>query len=253
MTDSPPLTTLKEAPQPHRSRRRRVIAIVALCGFVALLIWLNFVERESIVGLIDAESDTWQYLAVFFLIVGDAIIPIFPGETTLNAASTLAAQGDLELGLVMLAGALGAIVGDSCLYWIARSNAGLVAPRLEAARGNPKVAVGLNALKGKGAPVLLVAGRYVMGLRFVVNATMGLEAYPYRKFLLWSSVGGISWSIYTCTMSYWVASALAGFPIGSIVISGIITTAILAAGYVVYRRSSAATGTGEGELAGTDT
>src|SRR4029078_12742014 len=99
------------APQPHRSRRRRVMAIVALCGFVALLIWLNFVERENILGLIDAESDTWQYLAVFFLIVGDAIIPIFPGETTLNAASTLAAQGDLELGLVMLAGALGAIVG----------------------------------------------------------------------------------------------------------------------------------------------
>ena len=50
------------------------------------------------------------------------MIPIFPGETTLNAASTLAADGELELVWVIVAGALGAVVGDSALYWIARRN-----------------------------------------------------------------------------------------------------------------------------------
>jgi membrane-associated protein len=217
--------------------RMRVLVLVALCvAALAVLILLNIVDRDRIVGLIDAEADTWQYLAVFFLVVADAIVPIFPGETTLNAASTLAAQGDLELGLVMLAGAVGAVVGDSCLYWIARRNSTLIAPRLETAKRNPKVATAFGVLEGRGGPVLLVIGRYVPGLRFVVNATMGLEAYPYRKFLLWSAIGGISWSIYTCAMSYWVAGALAGFPIGSIVISGFITSVILAAAYFIYRR-----------------
>jgi hypothetical protein len=37
------------------------------------------------------------------------VFPVLPGETTLNAASTLASQGTLELPLVILAGALGAI------------------------------------------------------------------------------------------------------------------------------------------------
>ena len=57
---------------------------------------------------------------MFFLVAADAVIPIFPGETTLNAASTFAANGDLELWLVIVLGALGALIGDSSLYWIAR-------------------------------------------------------------------------------------------------------------------------------------
>jgi hypothetical protein len=43
------------------------------------------------------------------------VIPIFPGETTLNAASAFAADGDLELWLVIVLGALGqawSAVGD---------------------------------------------------------------------------------------------------------------------------------------------
>jgi membrane protein DedA with SNARE-associated domain len=50
-----------------------------------------------------------------------AIVPIFPGETTLNAASVLASQGTLEIELVIVAGALGAILVESALYWITRT------------------------------------------------------------------------------------------------------------------------------------
>ena len=39
----------------------------------------------------------------------------------LSAASTMAANGELELVPVMIAGALGAIVGDTTPFWIARS------------------------------------------------------------------------------------------------------------------------------------
>ena len=85
---------------------------------------------------------------------------------------------------------------------------------------------------------LLVLGRYVPGLRFVVNATMGLAKYPYRRFLLWSAIGGISWSIYTCALAYWIGTALAEYPIASIAISGLVTTGILGAAYFVYRRRS---------------
>jgi membrane-associated protein len=50
------------------------------------------------------------------LVFLDAVVPVFPGETTLNAASTLASQGTLDLWLVILAGAFGAIADDSSLY-----------------------------------------------------------------------------------------------------------------------------------------
>ena len=53
----------------------------------------------------------WPYVAVFALVFGDAVIAVLPGETTLNTASTLAAQGRLDLGWVMVAGASGCGAG----------------------------------------------------------------------------------------------------------------------------------------------
>ena len=68
---------------------------------------------------------------------------------------------------------------------------------------------------------------------------MGLTHFPYRRFLLWSSIGGAVWSVYTCVLAYFVATALSGFPLASIVISGAITTGALIVLYLVVRRRPA--------------
>jgi membrane-associated protein len=209
------------------------LAVVALLGIGAFV--LHELSGGDGFSLVDEQVGDWAYLTVALLVFGDAICALLPGETTLNAASTLAAQGSLELGLVMLAGALGAVVGDSALYWIARLASRRIEPQLARARRNDKVAAALDFL-GSSARVLLVAGRYVPGLRFVVNATLGLSSYPYRRFLLWSSIGGTLWSVYTCGLAYLVGTALAEFPLASVVISGAITTIALAALFVVLRR-----------------
>ena len=118
---------------------------------------------------VDAPDDLWPYFAVFALVFGDAVIAVLPGETTLNTASTLAAQGVLELGWVMVAGAVGAVLGDSALYWIARSFRPRVQPRLDAALKNPKVATarGHHRLHGHRAARVrpLRAGHAVRGQR----------------------------------------------------------------------------------------
>jgi membrane-associated protein len=221
-----------------RNHKLRV-ALAGLGVFVALAAVLHLLAGGNGFSLVDADSGDWAYLAVLSLVFGDAIFPLLPGETTLNAASTLAAQGTLELGLVMLAGALGAVLGDSALYWIARSGRGSLQPQLEKATQNETVAAALGFL-GSSAPLLLVAGRYVPGLRFAINATMGLSAFPYRRFLLWSAIGGTLWSVYTCGLAYVVGTALADFPLASVVIAGTITTLAIAAIYLVARRRARA-------------
>jgi membrane-associated protein len=220
----------------HRLRRwvRVGVLVVLLVAVVAVV--LNILGGADVFSLVDESSGDWAYLAVFLLVFADAICPVFPGETTLNAASTLAAQGQLDLGLVMLVGALGAIVGDSALYWIARLCGQRFQPRLEAATENPKVSAALQFM-GSRASVLLVAGRFVPGVRFAVNATLGLSSYPYPSFLLWSTIGGIVWSVYTCGLAYLVGTSLADFPLASVIISGLITTVALGAIFLVVRRS----------------
>ncbi len=65
------------------------------------------------------------------------------------------------------------------------------------------------------------------GVRFVVNSTYGLSHFPYRRFLLWSAIGGTVWSVYTCLLAYAVGTALEDFPLASVIISGAITTILM--------------------------
>src|SRR5262245_5785514 len=230
----------REAPA---ARTRPLLRRPAVLGTLAVLILvivvavvLHMASGGDGFSLIDEASGDLSYLAVFFLVFGDAICPILPGETTLNAASTLAAQDVLDLGLVMLAGAAGAGIGDSTLYWIARVGGRRFQPRLDKPMHSPQVVAAL-AFIGSRAPLLLTVGRYVPGLRFVINATFGISAYPYASFLLWSAIGGTIWSIYTCGLAYLVGTALADFPLASVIISGAITKTSVVAIFLIVRRS----------------
>jgi membrane protein DedA with SNARE-associated domain len=176
------------------------VVVVAVCAAASVM----YVVTNDGLSLENPKNPQLSYLWVFLLIALDGVIPIFPGETTLNAASTMAAQGKLDLGPIIVMGALGAIVGDSGLFWLARTSSRRFAGRVEEAKSNDKVRQALDLLNSS-APLLIVGGRYLPGMRFVVNASMGLSAIPYRRFLVWSVIGGTLWSVFTCwpTRSGW--------------------------------------------------
>ena len=217
-------------------RRHAVLLVVIGCGLLLCVIVLGqLLDQGDVKQWLSEQSPAWAYFSIFLLVALDAVVPIFPGETTLSAASTIAADGGLQLELVMLAGALGAIVGDSSLFWIARRSSSKVKPQLDKAFKNEKIAIAWDMLQSSPG-LLIVAGRYVPGMRFAVNASMGVSTMPYRRFLRWSILGGTLWSVYTCALAYNVATTLAGYPAASLVISGLVTSAMLAVILYVYRR-----------------
>jgi membrane protein DedA with SNARE-associated domain len=222
----------------HRWSRRRVVgvAIAAAVLLLAVVVVLNRVGASDGFGTVTGESGAWAYVAIAGLVFADAICALFPGETTVNAGATLAATGQLELGLVILASTVGAVVGDWTLYFLARGAGRKFQPRVDATMRNDKVALAMSYL-GSSAPALLVVGRYVPGMRFVVNASLGVTRYPWRRFMLWSAIGGTLWAVYTATLAYVVASALADFPLASIVISSAITTAALVVVFFRLRKA----------------
>jgi membrane-associated protein len=209
-----------------------LLTLLVLVGGLAVLTLLAPFDTQ--VELEEAEGP-WPYVAVFALVLGDAVIAILPGETTLNTAATLAAQGKLELGWVMVAGALGAVLGDSALYWIANLARPRVQTRLDALLANDKVAAAMELI-GSTASGLLVFGRYVPGMRFVVNASLGLAGHPYRDFVRWSALGGVVWSIYICAVAYLVGTALVDSPIAAIAVSAVASSVVVAIGFVVLAR-----------------
>ena len=217
--------------------KRHLVALI-VGGFVALLLVIvigQLLDQGDVARWLADVPNQVAYLMCLLFVWFDAVIPIFPGETTLSAASTIAAGGGLSLGPIMVAGALGAILGDSSLFWIARKSSAKMQPHLDKALENPKVRVAWESLD-RSPGLLIVAGRYVPGMRFAVNASMGLSHIPYRRFFAWSVLSGVLWSVYTCALAYWVSTSLAGFPLASLVISSLITSAALAAVYFVERK-----------------
>jgi membrane protein DedA with SNARE-associated domain len=123
--------------------------------------------------------------------------------------------------------------------------------KVERAQRNPKVARSLEVLS-QTAPMLIVFGRFVPGLRFMLGATMGLTRYPYPRFLLWDAIGGTLWAAYTCVFSYLVASIIQDKPLLSIAVSVVVTTALLGLLYHPIKRSWEASDHSEsGDLAQT--
>ena len=220
------------------SRHRVYLVLAVLVAALCVIAAISYMATTDGISVEDAATPARTYLGVFALIALDAVVPIFPGETTLNTASTAAAQGTLDLLPVIVAGALGAIVGDSALFWLARRSAGKVQPQLEKAKANHQVSQALEIMDAS-APILIVGGRYVPGLRFVVNATMGLSSMKYARFLAWSVLSGTLWSVYTCVLAYKIGLSLGEYPLASVVISGLVTTTAIAFVFMTLRRQRA--------------
>jgi membrane protein DedA with SNARE-associated domain len=222
-------------PNDEDQRRRGWLwSLAALAALLIVLVAMVELEPVASIELEEAEGP-WPYVAVFVLIFGDAVLAVLPGETTLNTASTLAAQGVLELGWVMVAGAAGAVLGDSALYWLAQLARSRVQSGLDTLLAHQKVARTMDLI-GSSAGALLVFGRYVPGGRFVVNASLGLARHPYRDFVRWSAVGGVRWSIYICSVAYVVGTALVESPLAAVAVSAVASSVVVAIGFVVLAR-----------------
>ena len=75
-------------------RRHLVAIILGTLGLLLCVIVLGqLLDSGDVQRWLSDMPTAWAYLLVFLMVALDAVIPIFPGETTLSAASTLAAQG----------------------------------------------------------------------------------------------------------------------------------------------------------------
>jgi membrane-associated protein len=230
---------------PVRSGRRvswgLVVAVAAGLLVLAAAGVLVMSLTDDALGLLeDPENEFAAYLVVSLLVMGDAVIAILPGETTLNVASVLASEDKLTLGLVIVAGAIGATVGDNILYWVARSVPGLRV-RVARAQEDPRFERALEVI-GRHESMLVIFCRYLPFVRWAVIAGMGVLPMPYRRFLVASVIGGVGWATYTCLVAYLIGTALDEFPLLSLVIAGVSSGVLVTAVYFVERRWSRRSG-----------
>jgi membrane-associated protein len=142
------------------------------------------------------------YAIVFVLALGDAVFPAFPSETGLIVAGLLSVVGDLTLGWVIAAGAVGAFAGDGISYALGRYVGRPVQRRfLDGPRSRRALDWAQRQLAERGG-VVVIAGRYVPGGRTATTFTAGMTHFRYRRFAAYDAVAALSWATYGSLLGY---------------------------------------------------
>jgi membrane protein DedA with SNARE-associated domain len=153
----------------------------------------------------------WTYAAVLALCAFDAIFPVLPSETSVILGGVLSASGHLQIGLIVLAAATGAVLGDNLAYGIGRFGGSRLADRFRRGAGHDRVDWAERQVQQRG-PYLILVGRFIPGGRTLITLTCGSLVMPWRRFILWDVVAAVVWATYAAGLGYAGGATFADHP-----------------------------------------
>lgn len=152
---------------------------------------------------------TYGYIVVLLIVMAESAGLPLPGETSLLVAGALAATGHLWLPGVIIAAALGAILGDTAGYWVGRTS-GLQLLRRHGHLfrfDEHKLAMAEQFFERHGEKTVFL-GRFVPIGRIFSAVLAGVSQMRYRRFLFWNATGGIIWATVMGTLGYFFGTQL---------------------------------------------
>lgn len=146
---------------------------------------------------------SYGYWIVFFTVACEGIGIPLPGETSLIFAGALAASGRLSLAVVLVTAASAAIVGDNAGYWIGRKGGRTVLLRYGRLLhvNDARVQRAQGYFERHGTKTVFVA-RFVALLRTCAAMFAGVAHMPYRSFVLFNALGGVTWAVFYGSLGY---------------------------------------------------
>ena len=195
---------------------------------------------ESIVDAISGSA--WSYAIIFGVATVDAFFPVVPSETAVIAAGVLAADGRLNLALVILAAAAGAICGDNITYWLGRIFGERIAGRLFTGNRRKHYESGHRLVEERGGYILLIA-RFIPLGRTVVTFSTGSLGWEWARFIRWDVLAGVLWASYAAGLGYFGGKTFEDHPFRGFLLA--FAAALTVTGVVElvrwYRKRAAAT------------
>ncbi len=175
------------------------------------------------------------------ILIESAGIP-FPGETMLLAAAAYAAQGHLDIRLVVALGALGALVGANLGYTVGYFGGRPFVERMARfLHVDPGHFARSEMFFARYGGVTVLFARFVLGLRTWASVMAGMSRMPFWTFQLYSALGGIAWAIVIGTVGFTLGSnwSLVERLVSYLGIGGlVIVTAVVMAVLLLRRRAA---------------
>ena len=157
--------------------------------------------RSLFSGLIDYYMTHIGYGMVLLLMTIESSFIPFPSEIVVPPAAWKAAQGELSLAGVVLAGILGSILGALGNYWLARHLGRSLLYRFADTRAARFLLIDRGALEKAEAfflrygKVSTLIGRLIPAIRQLISLPAGLAGMRMRDFLLFTLLGSGIWNV----------------------------------------------------------
>lgn len=137
------------------------------------------------------------------LLLENAGLPV-PGETILVIASILAYKHDLSLPLIIVAGTIGATLGDNIGFFIGhRGGRPLLDRYSKTFRIKPAtIAYGEQLFARYGAATVFFA-RFIAGMRVIAGPLAGVLRMHWKKFAIYNALGAATWVTVISTAGYY--------------------------------------------------
>lgn len=180
---------------------------------------------------------TYGYWAVLLLVAVESMgIPV-PGESVLLAAAVYAGTTHrLEIALVIVAAAAGAVIGDNLGYLVGREGGSRLLGRWGRYVGldERKLRLGRYLFEKHGGKAVFF-GRFVAILRVWAAFLAGTYAMPWRSFLAYNATGGVVWAAGMGTLAYSFGASVAHMD-GIIGAASVVTATVLMGGLLLILR-----------------
>jgi membrane-associated protein len=186
-----------------------------------------------------ASASPWTYAVILGIAALDALLPLVPSEATVISAGVLAGAGDLQLALVIAAGAAGAYTGDSSAYWLGRRlDHRLDGWLFRGVKGARRRAWAERTLDRHGGP-LIFGARFIPGGRTATTVTAGALWMRWARFAAFAAVAAIGWASYAALLGYIGGRAFENNPIWGLLVGfGIAAATLLVVELARRRRRS---------------
>jgi membrane protein DedA with SNARE-associated domain len=135
-----------------------------------------------------------------------------PSEIVIPPAAYKAANGDLNIFLVILAGTFGAVCGALFNYYFAKLLGNKLLMQFAKTRlARMMMVTPRNIEKSelyfrKHGKISTLIGRLVPGIRHLISLPAGLAGMKLKDFILYTAIGSMSWNIILASMGYFFYS-----------------------------------------------
>jgi membrane protein DedA with SNARE-associated domain len=185
---------------------------VILSAFLATRLAILLAGFNILQFLQNALSSAGYPAVLLFVMIESSGIP-FPGETMLLLASFYAAvNGSLQIPLVIVFAALGAIIGDNLGYYAGRTGGKAIVERYgRYVFIKPGHLERAEKFFNKHGDKTVFFGRFVAVLRAWAAFLAGVNRMRWRTFFIYNAAGGIVWATIFGCLGFFAGRTLGNF------------------------------------------